>query len=147
MQMITQATAQELRIELAGLLAQQEEISGDIEAIKRLLKKNEAKEADDLVEALAPITFASQVRDVLLQLGKGDSKQIARILGSRGIKPRGRATLVADVGAELARMHSRGTGGVTRIGKGIYTCNNGHGGPNNDTQGRGLTERPEKRHP
>ncbi|MCK4341709.1 MAG: hypothetical protein KAY37_08310 [Phycisphaerae bacterium] len=114
-----------MRRELKRLVASRDEyvsrIDANIDAIQQLLSDDPELPFPPVQAAANNGTFAGQVRSAL-----GEFKQpvraaaVARLLEKRGMKRRGKYSLAQDISAELIRMSKRGTGGVEKVGRGLY---------------------------
>ena len=116
-----------LNQQLERLHKQFDEIADDMAALHDFLGLDEPEPYTRTLRPKKPsrrngkVTFAAHVRSALQTFDEPTkARPVAELLESQGIKPKAKAPLIINVSSELARMSERRTGGVTKVGRGLY---------------------------
>lgn len=127
MPILSQRLRNQLTRQLEELREQNREILGDIAVLSDILGVDLPKTLPASIKPTrssrrnGKITFASQVRDALENIGQpAKAKQVALVLESQGIRTKSKAKLVTNVASELTRLFDRPNSGVTRLSTGVY---------------------------
>jgi hypothetical protein len=130
--MLSQAVRIELENELAHLRVVRDAADRKMKAIEAVLQPDEIASSgaapNGIQASQAPNghirngkTFAAKVRSALAESSRPSrAAQVAQRLRERGIEQRGKQSLEVDVSVELHRMAKRNTGGVSKVGRGLY---------------------------